>query len=98
MNSFYIIFSKSLNKYYSGITHDNVEVRLNKHNTSFYGKGYTSTAKDWELKLTIDCDTFSQARRMELYVKRMKSRKFIEKLIEYPEEVAKLLEITNQSS
>ena len=98
MNSFYIIYSKAFNKYYSGITHDNVADRLEKHNTSFHGTHFTSSAKDWVLKLVVDCDSFSTARKMELYVKRMKSRKFIEKLIENPEEVLKLIKIINESS
>jgi putative endonuclease len=92
LNSFYILFSRSLNKYYVGITSDSVSSRLIKHNTSSYGSRYTSQAKDWELKCEIICDSFSEARKMELYVKRMKSKIFIEKIIGDEGERKKLLD------
>ncbi len=90
--SFYILFSSSINRYYSGITTDDVDSRLLKHNTSHYGSHYTTAAHDWELRMQIHCDSYSMARKMELYVKRMKSRKFIEKIIEDPKQRALLIE------
>src|SRR5687767_9203074 len=80
--TFYILFSASLNKYYYGITTEAVESRLQKHNTSAYGTHFTSAANDWNVCLVIPCDSFRIARKIELYVKRMKSRKFIKKIIE----------------
>ena len=45
---------------------------------------------DWELKLEIACKNYRMARQIELYIKKMKSRKFIEKLIFDPAEVERL--------
>jgi putative endonuclease len=91
MASLYIIYSKSIDRYYVGITSEAVSHRLIKHNESGYGSHYTSQANDWELKLHINCDNYSEARRMELYLKRMKSRKFIEKIILDKEEQKSLI-------
>jgi putative endonuclease len=84
--SFYILYSKTLNKYYSGITSEDIQSRIDKHNSSYYGHKFTSAAKDWELRLEIRCESYTIARKTELYVKRMKSRKFIEKIITNEEE------------
>lgn len=64
-----------------GITHENAKDRLIKHNISYYGTHFTSQVDDWKLKLEILCDTVSEARQLELYLKKMKSRKLIEKII-----------------
>ena len=79
--AFYILYSPSLDKYYSGITTTDLGSRLQKHNNSAYGSHFTSHANDWELRLNIPCEDYSMARKIEMYLKRMKSRKFIEKII-----------------
>jgi putative endonuclease len=79
---FYVIYSPSIDRYYSGITTEEIQTRLFKHNSSFHGSHFTSAASDWELRLLISCDSYTIARKIELYVKRMKSRKFIEKIIQ----------------
>ena len=78
----YILYSKGVSKYYVGITTESPECRLIKHKTKYYENQYTSIADDWEIKLSILCLNINEARKMESYVKRMKSRKFIEKLID----------------
>ncbi len=90
--SFYILFSQTLNKYYCGITTEDIQSRLHKHNSSYHGRHFTSAAIDWEVRLIIPCDSYSIARKTELYVKRMKSRKFIEKIINDKTELATLLD------
>ena len=81
MASAYILFSESADRFYVGATNAVMSERLRKHNESAYGFHYTSTHHDWQLVLEIICHDFSEARRIELYIKRMKSRKFIQKLI-----------------
>ncbi len=83
----YIIFSPTLNKFYIGASSENADQRLEKHNHASYGGHFTSAANDWQLKLEIPCSSFSLARKIEIYIKKMKSRKFIEKLIASPDEV-----------
>ena len=90
MSTLYILYSKRLNRYYVGITSTLLSERLEKHNHSSYGFHYTSKASDWVVTLAIECDSFALARRMEIHIKRMKSRKFIELLIHDEKEVQKL--------
>jgi putative endonuclease len=87
----YILFSKSINRYYVGYTGD-VDERLKLHNTGhFGGKSYTQITSDWELFLLIPCETITQAIYIELKIKNMKSRKYIENLKKYPEIVERIL-------
>ncbi|NCT18932.1 MAG: excinuclease ABC subunit C [Flavobacteriaceae bacterium CG_4_8_14_3_um_filter_34_10] len=74
----YIIYSKSLDRYYIGSTKDvSQRVEENKFST----QGFTSLAKDWELKYVESLATRSLALKREVQIKRWKSRKIIEKLI-----------------
>jgi len=80
----YILFSKGANKYYIGQS-KNVEERLSLHNNSDY-QSYTSKFAPWEIKLIMDVgENRGIAMRIEKYLKRQKSRKFIERLIESEE-------------
>ena len=45
----YILYSTSIDSYYIGVSGD-IEKRLKKHLSNH--KGYTSRAKDWEVKYT----------------------------------------------
>lgn len=81
MPAFYIIYSIALDKYYSGITTEDVQVRLQKHNNASYGTKYTLKVNDWTVKLVIHGQDFAHVRRMELYVKKRKSRAYIIDLV-----------------
>ncbi len=74
----YIIYSKTLDKYYIGST-ENIEDRLVRHNRG--SSKYTSKAKDWILVYSEKFDTKSAAIKREYEIKRQKSRKYIESLI-----------------
>jgi len=74
----YILFSDSLNRYYIGSTKDivrRIEAHLWNH------KGFTSKAKDWQLRYQEVFETKIEALTREKHIKRWKSRKMIEKLI-----------------
>jgi putative endonuclease len=87
----YILFSKSINRYYIGYTSD-IEERLRLHkNGSFGGKSFTHKASDWDLFLIIPCETITKAVFIESRIKKMKSRKYIENLKKYPEMIEKIL-------
>lgn len=75
----YIIYSAAINKYYVGSCQD-VQQRLQDHLNS--RSKYTKVAKDWELKYFETFQTRSEASQRELQIKKMKSRKYIENLIE----------------
>lgn len=90
MNHFcYIIYSHRLDKFYVGET-ENFANRLEMHNKGF--SRFTSKASDWTLHILIPCNDKSAATKLERHIKSMKSRKYLEDLVLYPEMVNKLLE------
>jgi putative endonuclease len=87
----YILYSKSLDRYYVGYTSD-IKERIKLHNTGYFGgKSYTHITSDWDQYLLIPCETVIQAVFVESRIKKMKSRKYIENLKKYPEMVEKIL-------
>jgi len=88
----YILFSEKLDRYYVGSTILNVEERLERHISDYYGKTkYTHKVRDWKIYHIINCESKNQARRIEYHIKRMKSRKYIEELKSFPEKTQKLI-------
>jgi putative endonuclease len=77
---FYIIYSKLLDKYYVGESEYPTR-RVELHNGHYFKKAFTKSANDWALKLVFECENKGKAQKLERFVKRMKSRKFIEKII-----------------
>jgi len=78
MHYLYILYSEKIDQYYSGQSHD-VEKRFEKHNL---GKSLaTKRGVPWELKRVIEFPTKRQAILAENWIKRMKCRKVIEKII-----------------
>ncbi len=80
MHFFYIIYSQDTDKFYIGETHDIIS-RLEKHNSHSYQKSFTKISEDWKIVLEFQCLDRENALYLEKFVKRMKSRKFIEKII-----------------
>ncbi|WP_421808450.1 GIY-YIG nuclease family protein [Flagellimonas sp.] len=66
----YIIYSKSLDRYYVGHSQD-LDDRMNRHNRG--RSKYTKTAKDWEVKYTERYFTRSEAMNWEKDIKRKKA-------------------------
>ena len=75
----YIIYSCAIDKYYVGQT-DNFSKRLQSHLEGL--SSYTSRAKDWKLVYHEVFENRTAARKRELQIKRMKSRLYIEQLID----------------
>ena len=74
----YILQSTKSGRYYIGHT-ENIEARLQRHNT---GKVKATKNKGpWVLMSYETFETKAEANSRELYIKSMKSRVFIEKLI-----------------
>jgi putative endonuclease len=86
----YVIYSNSVDKYYVGETH-NVQERLDLHNNGSFDKSFTKIAKDWHTVLEFECADRGEALFLERFIKRMKSRKFIERLILNPEILSDVL-------
>jgi len=92
MATVYILHSENIDSYYIGSC-KHLEIRLEEHNNKKYKNSYTAKAEDWEVVFRIDELTFVQARRIERHIKNMKSRKYIQNLIQYPEMLIKLKNI-----
>jgi putative endonuclease len=75
----YIIYSPGRDQYYIGSSQD-VFKRLDDHNNS--RSNFTKGTSDWELKWHQSFADKTEALKMELMIKRKKSRVYILKLIE----------------
>ncbi|MBZ9652162.1 GIY-YIG nuclease family protein [Psychroflexus montanilacus] len=84
MHFLYIIYSKQKDKFYVGETSD-ADFRVNLHNQHQFKGAFTKIADDWKLVLSFQCQSKNDAILLEKFIKRMKSRKFIKKIIEQPE-------------
>ena|SRR6187402_552934 len=76
----YILFSESSNLYYVGYSSD-VKRRLIEHNTSERNT-FSSKHRPWRLAAVFSCGFIeADAIRLERYIKKQKSRKLIEQLV-----------------
>jgi putative endonuclease len=75
----YILYSPTLDQYYIGHTAD-INDRLFRHNNS--GSKSTKKASDWKLVYTEAFETKAEAAKREIEIKKKKSRKYIEWLID----------------
>src|SRR6056297_36073 len=77
MHYLYILYSEKIDQYYTGETRD-VSQRVKKHN-----RGHSAATKKgvpWALKKIIEFETRTEAIKAENWLKRMKSRRVIEKV------------------
>ena len=86
----YILWSNKLKRFYIGTT-DNVEARLNEHNTAFYVDSFSVKGIPWKLFYLIECSNSQQAYKIEKHIKSIKSSKYVNNLKAYPEMSKKLL-------
>ncbi|MDP1726911.1 MAG: GIY-YIG nuclease family protein [Bacteroidota bacterium] len=87
----YILYSKSIKKHYIGFTTESILIRVDRHNSNYYDGKFTTQGKPWELVFSIECKDEKLARKIENHIKAMKSSKYIENLINYPEISEKLI-------
>ncbi|WP_430906462.1 GIY-YIG nuclease family protein [Maribacter sp. 2-571] len=83
MHYLYILYSKKADRYYVGETPE-LDNRLRLHNQHHFKKGFTKAADDWKIVLSKECGSKRPAVFLERFIKRMKSRKFIEKVCNDP--------------
>ena len=76
----YILYSKSIDKYYIGHSCEDLQERLRKHLSDH--KGFTSKAKDWMIVYFEAFKNKSDAYKREIEIKTWKSKSKIKKLIE----------------
>ncbi|PKA84241.1 putative endonuclease [Ulvibacter sp. MAR_2010_11] len=75
----YILYSKSLDRFYVGHTMDNPTERLRRHLSNH--KGFTARVKDWEIVYTENCKNKGEAYLRERTIKAWKSKRMILQLI-----------------
>ena len=90
MHYLYISYSLSIDKYYVGET-PNLENRIQQHNSHYFTKGFTKAASDWEFVLINERSSKQDAIFLEKFIKKMKSKKFIRKVIAKPEILDEIL-------
>jgi putative endonuclease len=75
----YILYSSNVDQYYVGHT-QNIDDRLSRHNS---GRSLsTKKGKPWNLVYTETFETRSEAMLREKAIKKMKSRTYLEQLIQ----------------
>ncbi|MBP6556929.1 MAG: GIY-YIG nuclease family protein [Flavobacterium sp.] len=94
MHFLYILHSSSANKFYVGET-DNIDSRLLKHNNHSYDGSFTKIAEDWRVVLQFECVSKHQALQLEKFIKKMKSKIFIQKTIINPEILTDIISKNN---
>ncbi|WP_423738505.1 GIY-YIG nuclease family protein [Christiangramia crocea] len=76
MAEVYILYSPSIDSYYIGSCED-FEKRLSQHLNGVYKIAFTKKAHDRQKYLLIQDLSYSQARQIEIHIKKMKSVKYI---------------------
>ena len=71
----YILYSRSLNRYYIGHS-SNLEDRLERHNRG--RSKYTKGGEPWKLTWVFDCKTRSDAMKLERKIKKRGAKRFLE--------------------
>ena len=74
----YILYSEKANRYYIGST-SNTEERLRRHNAG--ATPSTKQGRPWKIVYTEIYTTKTEALQREIYLKKMKSRVYIETLL-----------------
>ena len=90
MASVYILYSKTLDRFYIGSCNE-FSIRLQQHLNKNYVDSFTAKANDWVVFYVVENLSYQQARLIEAYIKKMKSKVYIRNLKEYPEIMAKLI-------
>ena len=76
----YIIHSSSLDRFYIGETED-TDQRMHQHRTGYFKASFTRRAIDWTLVLVIPCADRTNARSIEVFLKRQRNREFLRRFI-----------------
>ena len=82
MYSVYILYSESADKYYIGHT-ENVDKRIHQHNNPIRMTKFTAKYIPWKLIVSFPkYATRSEAMMVENFIKKQKSKKFIQDIID----------------
>ena len=85
----YFLYSPSSDIYYVGES-GNVDLRLSFHN-HLNPNSFTAKHRPWTLLKAVDVHTRSRARKIEQYIKKRKSKLYVQELINNEVTLLKLL-------
>jgi len=91
MHFLYILHSQKHDLYYVGQTHDMAQ-RVERHNNHIYKGAFTKIDENWKVVLELQLENKAQALFLERFIKRMKSKVFIRKIIGNPRILIDILE------
>ena len=89
MHYVYILYSEKHDKFYVGQTAD-LQTRLLFHN-ELAQNSFTSKYRPWSIACSIPVENASIATRMERYIKKRKSKTYIQKLVKEEKTRQKLI-------
>jgi len=76
----YILYSEKIDKYYIGYTSDLTQ-RLDFHNSIEKNKIWSKRGIPWNLVFSHQANSKSDALKLEKFIKRQKSRSFVQRII-----------------
>ena len=85
----YVLYSEKLKRFYTGSCAD-IKERMTHHSEKKYINSFTAKADDWVLYYSHGGLSQNQSRQVERHIKRMRSKKYMENLKQYPEIMDKL--------
>ena len=91
MATVYILYSQKIDHYYVGSCLD-LTARMEEHLTGKMDLAFTKRSNDWIVYFEISNLEYQVSRKIESHIKKMKSRKYFENLVTYPEISQKLIE------
>ena len=91
MHFLYILYSEKFDLFYVGQTHDMAQ-RVERHNNHIYKGAFTKIDENWKSVLELQLENKTQALFLERFIKRMKSKVFIRKIIENTKILMEILE------
>ena len=80
MHWVYILYSKKIDKFYIGSS-SNVENRIAFHNSA-QNRIWSKRGQPWKKVFQHEFETKKEALKAEIFIKKQKSRKFIQKLVD----------------
>jgi putative endonuclease len=86
----YILYTVSAEKFYIRSTLD-LNLRLQYHHEKEFRNSFKAKCNDWEQYLTISVNDNTIARKVELHIKKIESKTYINNLKRYPEMIQKLI-------
>ena len=89
MADVYILYSETLNQYYTGSCKD-FNIRFKEHLDKSYVNSFTSKVDDWILFYKATGLNSTQVLKIEAHIKKMKSKTYIKNIAKYPEIMEKL--------